>query len=163
MPPKPKPPTYWREKLEREQEAVVCDIPPNMQKQYGKGTILIPRPIDVDALMQKIPKGKLVTPIQLRKKLSETHESDVTCAMTTGIFIRIASEAAEEDLRNGKKKITPYWRVINNDGSLREKTPGGIEYHKELLEKEGHTVIPVTTKKRFVVQNFEKVLFKKFS
>lgn len=163
MPPKPKPPTYWREKLEREQKAVISEIQTNMQHQYGKGTILIPRPIDVDALMQKIPKGKLVIPIQLRQKLAEKYETDVTCAMTTGIFIRIVSEAAEEDLRNGKKKITPYWRVVNNDGSLRAKTPGGMEHQKELLEQEGHTIIPVNTKKRFIVQDFEKCLVKKIN
>jgi alkylated DNA nucleotide flippase Atl1 len=60
-----------------------------------------------------------------------------------------------------RPKPPTYWRVINNDGSLREKTPGGIEHHKELLEKEGHTVITVNTKRKYVVQNYENKLIKK--
>lgn len=43
--------------------------------------------------------------------------------MTTGIFLRIAAEAAEEDARAGATTITPYWRVLRDDGSIIEKLP----------------------------------------
>lgn len=56
-----KPRGTWREKLEKEQEPRVVDIPPKMQKRFGMGTMLIPTPLDVDALIRKVPKGKLVT------------------------------------------------------------------------------------------------------
>ncbi len=36
---------------------------------------------------------------------------------------------------------TPYWRTLKANGELNAKYPGGIEVQKELLEKEGHTVI----------------------
>ena len=58
--------------------------------------------------------------------------------MTTGIFVRIAAEAAEEDRRNGKTRITPYWRVIRDDGSLNDKFPGGVEHQAACLKLEGH-------------------------
>jgi hypothetical protein len=100
--------------------------------------MLIPRPIDVDAIMRKIPKGKLATTAQIRDKLAADYKTDVACPMTTGIFMRIAAETAEEDVRFGKKKITTYWRVIKPDGSLNEKFPGGIVGQMVKLKDEGH-------------------------
>jgi len=60
--------------------------------------------------------------------------------MTTGIFIRIAAETAEEDLSKGRKEITPYWRVIKDDGSLNEKFPEGTEAQAARLREEGHSI-----------------------
>src|SRR5215831_2452445 len=97
----------WREKLERVQEAKVVQIPPRMQARFGKGTMVIPKPLDVDALIRSVPKGRLVTFAQLREHLARQCNADVACPLTTGIFIRIAAEAAEEARRSGKKNITP--------------------------------------------------------
>ena len=36
---------------------------------------------------------------------------------------------------------TPYWRTLKANGELNAKYPGGVEAQKEMLEKEGHTVI----------------------
>jgi hypothetical protein len=43
----------WREKLENEVHSKVLDIPPSMAKRFGNGTMLIPKPLDVDALIRK--------------------------------------------------------------------------------------------------------------
>jgi hypothetical protein len=51
--------------------------------------------------------------------------------MATGIFVRIASEAAEADAVSGKTRITLYWRVVKEDGSLNPKFPGGAERQSE--------------------------------
>jgi alkylated DNA nucleotide flippase Atl1 len=80
--------------------------------------------------------------------------------MTTGIFIRIIAEAAEEDLREGKKQITPYWRVIKDDGSLNEKFPGGAEMQAERLRQEGHAIEPRKGKRPPKVVGFERCLIK---
>ena len=96
----------WREKLEKDQEPKVVKVPAKMQKRFGTGTMLVPRPLDVDALMRKIPKGKLATTSQIGARLAKDCKADCACPMTTGIFIKIAAETAEEDLRNGKKRIT---------------------------------------------------------
>jgi hypothetical protein len=125
--------TAWREKLEREDNSKVIQIPPRMANRFGSGTMLIPRPLDVDATIRKTGKGSLITPSQIRESLARANEADVTCPLTTGIFIRIAAEAAEEDLRNGKKRITPYWRVVREDGSLMEKLPGGVKAQAQRL------------------------------
>jgi alkylated DNA nucleotide flippase Atl1 len=130
----------WREKLEKAQEAKVVAIPPSMQKQLGKGTMLIPKPLDVDAMIRKVPRGKVITLTQLREKLARAAGADVTCAMVAGMFVRISAEAAAEDMRAGKSRVTPYWRVIRDDGSLLEKLPGGPVEQARHLEAEGHTI-----------------------
>ena len=148
----------WREKLERMKEPKIVDIPPKMQKRFGKGKMLIPKPLDIDALIRKVPKGKLITQSQIREKLAKDFKVDATCPLTTGIFIRIIAEAAEEDLRNGKKSVTPYWRVIKKDGSLNPKFPGGVEAQAKRLEAEGHVIEFSRSDKPKKVKNFEKYL-----
>lgn len=137
----------WREKLEEERPV------------HGKiMRILVPKPLDVVALMNRIPKGKAVTDEQIRERLARDNDADRTCSWVTGIFVRIAAEVAEEDAREGKSEITPYWRVIARDGSLKSNLPGGVERQKELLEQEGHSV--AQQGKKLVVVDFEQHLAK---
>ncbi|UCD85358.1 MAG: MGMT family protein [Deltaproteobacteria bacterium] len=135
-------------------------VPPKMQKRFGTGTMLIPRPLDVDKLIRKVRKGKLATQAQIREKLARESKADTACPITTGIFVRISAEAAEEDLRMGKKSITPCWRVIRNDGGLNEKLPGGVKSQSERLKKEGYHIEPGKGKKPPKVKDFEKHLTK---
>jgi len=150
----------WREKLEKGQEPKIVDIPPKMVKRLGTGKMLIPKPLDVDTLIRKVEKGRLVTQNQIREQLAKDFGADVTCPITTGIFIRIAAEAAEEDLRSRSKGITPYWRVIKSDGGLNPKFPGGVEAQAVHLREEGHTILKGVGKKPPRVKDFEKYLQK---
>lgn len=144
--------------MEKKQEPKIVEIPPKMVKRYGTGKMLIPRPLDVDALIRKVEKGKLVTQAQIRERLAKDFSVDVTCPITTGIFVRIAAEAAEEDLREGKKQVTPYWRVMKKGGSLNPKFPGGIKAQATRLEEEGHIILVSKGKKPPRVKDFEKHL-----
>jgi len=148
----------WRAKLEKEQEPRVVDVPPKMAKRFGTGKMLIATPLLVDALIRKVEKGKLVTIRQLRERLAKDFKVDSTCPLTTGIFVRIVAETAEEDLRMGRSDITSYWRVIRDDGSLNEKFPGGVEAQAAHLEGEGHIIEPGKGKKPPKVKDFERVL-----
>jgi len=128
-----------------------------MQRQCGTGKMLIPRPLDVDALIQTVPRGRLVTVNQLRERLAAEHGADVTCPLTTGIFIRIASEAAEEDRRAGKSRVTPYWRVLREGGRLNEKFPGRLAAQTAQSKAEGHAIERAGRSAR-TVTNFERKL-----
>jgi len=108
--------------------------------------------------VRTVPKRKLVTVGQIRRHLAGPFKADSTCPLTTGIFLRIISEAAEEDRQAGKKAITPYWRVIKDDGSLNPKFPGGVDAHAEKLRQEGHEVAPGKGKKPPRVADFETSL-----
>ena len=156
----PKTRKTWRQKLEEEhpEHGKVVDIPPKMQNRFGTGKMLIPKPLDIDALINKIPKGNLATVAQIREQLARDAHAHCSCPMTTGIFLRIVAEVAEEDWSNGKKDITPYWRVIKADGSLNEKFPGGVEAQAARLKEEGHLIEPNKGRKPPRVKNFEKSL-----
>ena len=150
--------TSWREKLERPQEARLVKVPPKMSR-FGKGMMLIPTPSLVNGLLRKVPRGKLVTVGAIREKLARDHEADVTCPLTTGIFVRIVAEAAEEDRGQNKKRITPYWRVVRDDGSLNPKFPGGIDQQTRYLRAEGFSVVK-SGRKQPAVKDFEQRLFR---
>ena len=152
----------WRQKLEQEHpnHGKVVAVPPGMQKRFGTGTMLIPRPLDVDAIMRRVKKGKLVTQSQIRDALAKESKADCSCPLTTGLFIRIAAETAEEDLQAGKKRITPYWRTIKDDGKLNEKFPGGARAQAARLRKEGFTIQRGKGKQPPRVKDFQKYLIK---
>jgi hypothetical protein len=156
----PKTRKTWRQKLEEQhpEHGKVVDVPPKMQDRFGIGKMLIPKPLDIDALINKVPKGKLATVTQIREKLAKGAHAHCSCPMTTGIFLRIVAEVAEEDLSNGKREVTPYWRVIKADGSLNEKFPGGVQAQAARLKEEGHIIEPNRGKKPPRVTNFEKSL-----
>jgi hypothetical protein len=144
--------TPWSVKLHKEKEIKYA--------KTDKGTMLIPRPVDVDALMKQVRKGKLTTVNYLREKLAEGHPVDMTCPLTTGIFVWVVAEAAADELRAGKKQVTPFWRTLKSDGSLNDKYPGGIDYQAAMLQIEGHELLPGKGKKAPKVKNYEKYLAK---
>jgi hypothetical protein len=108
--------------------------------------MLIPSPRQVEALIRAVPKGRLITVTAIREILAAEHMTSIACPLTTGIFVRIAAEAAEEDARAGKTRITPYWRVVRSDGSLNPKFPGGVSHQAGRLRAEGHRIVPAKGK-----------------
>ncbi len=153
--PKRKP--TWTEKLQDSKDLPkVKSISGEMCKKWGSGTLVIPAPLEVDGLMQKVPNGKLTTVNEIRAALARKHQATVGCPMTTGIFSWVAAHAAEEQRTKGKSDVTPYWRTLKTGGRLNEKYPGGIAAQKAHLEAEGHVIIKKGDK--YYVQNYERAL-----
>jgi alkylated DNA nucleotide flippase Atl1 len=151
--------TTWREKLADDKDLPrVVEITDKMSKRWGTGTVVIPAPREVDEIMRKVPRGKLITINQIRAILARKHGASIGCPITTGIFAHIAARAAEEAATEGKKDITPYWRTLKVGGELNEKYPGGIEAQATRLREEGHTIEPAKGKKPPRVKDFEKAL-----
>jgi len=149
----------WTEKLADSRDLPKVEmITGKMSRRWGTGTVVIPAPIEVDAMMRKVPEGKLVTINEIREALARKHKATIGCPMTTGIFAWVAANAAEEQRREGRKDITPYWRTLKTGGVINPKYPGGVEGQKELLEKEGHKV--VQKGKKHVVAEYERSLTK---
>jgi hypothetical protein len=152
-------PKSWREKLlDNKDLPKVVEINSKLSKRWGEGTCVIPAPIEVDALMKKIPKGKLTTINHLRETLAKKHEATIGCPITTGIFAWLSANVAVEEFAAGKKKITPYWRTLKTGGEINPKYPGGYENQIKLLESEGHSI--VRKGKKFFVEDFESHLSK---
>lgn len=157
-----KPKKSWREKLaDSKGLPKVAQVCGKLTKRWGEGTFVIPAPLEVDALMRRVPKGRLVTIHELRAALATQHHADFACPLTTGIFSWIAAHAAAEAEAAGVKRVTPYWRTLKAGGELNPKYPGGIASMRARLEAEGHAVRQKG--KRFFVAGFEKSLFKKLS
>ncbi|HID93388.1 MAG TPA: hypothetical protein EYP60_04745 [bacterium (Candidatus Stahlbacteria)] len=152
----------WQEKLMNNKDLPKVEkITPKVAGRWGTkvgDTVVIPAPIEVDEIMRKVPTGKLITINEIRTTLAKQHNATIGCPITTGIFARIAAEAAAERVAEGKKDITPYWRTLKAGGVINEKYPGGVAAQKKLLEKEGHKVIQKG--KKYVVVDFEKHLVK---
>jgi alkylated DNA nucleotide flippase Atl1 len=148
----------WQEKFEIAVKGLpkVVEVPAKWQKQMGGRMVLVPTPKLVDAVIQKVPKGKLITANQIRGKLAADFKADSTCPLTTGIFLRIISEYMEEQRSKGEKNISPYWRVLKDDGKLNAKFPGGAAAHAKLLRKEGHRITGEGDNAR--VADYEKTL-----
>ena len=120
--------------------------------------MVVPAPREVDAIMRRVPKGKLITIGEIRAALAKKHKVNVCCPITTGIFAWIAAHAAEEAAAAGgaRSKITPYWRTLKTGGELNPKYPGGVRGVCKRLTAEGHRV--VCRGKRFAVEDYEKSL-----
>jgi len=111
-----------KEKLNK--EAQIVDIPPKMAKRFGEGKMLIPRPLDIAQLIKNVPSGKLITQRAIREKLAKESKVTVTCPITTGIFLRMIAEAAEEERREGHK-------LIEGKG---KKPPKVVDFERYLVE-----------------------------
>jgi hypothetical protein len=149
----------WREKLADDKDLPkVGKIEGKLATRWGRGTMVIPAPREVDALMRRVPRGKLVTIAELRAALAKRHKATIACPITTGIFAWIAAHAAEESLAQGKTRVTPYWRTLKAGGELNPKYPGGLAQLRKCLESEGHQV--VTKGKRAFVADYEKRVVK---
>ena len=135
-----KPRTSWRAKLHKPMLPKLVPVPDGMARRLGHGMMLIPTALEVDAMVRKIPRGRVSSVSQIRRRLAQWHNADVTCPLVTGISLRIVAEAAEEDRRAGRHDVAPYWRVVREDGGLNAKFPGGIEEQARRLREEGHTV-----------------------
>jgi hypothetical protein len=149
----------WREKLaDNKGLPKVGPVTGKMTQRWGSGTMVIPAPIEVDAIMKTVPKGKLITINEIRALLAKKHGADFACPITTGIFAWIAAHAAEEDIAEGKKRITPYWRTLKTGGELNPKYPGGIAALAKRLRAEGHKI--VTRGRKSFLADYETRLVK---
>lgn len=126
-----------------------------MGAEAGDDVVLV-NPSEVVDIMKQVPKGKLVTIVEICKQIARQHSVKACCSLTTGIFIMTVANAVEEASREGKSLDIPYWRTLKADGFLNTKYPGGQEAHKKLLEQEGHRVLQKG--KKFLVQDFQKHL-----
>src|SRR4051812_1934494 len=88
----------------------------------GKGgsprRMLVSSPLEIDAVVRRIPEGRVLTLGELRANLAGNHKADLTCPTTTPQFLRIVALAADEERAAGQAGTAPYWRVIHDDGTM---------------------------------------------
>jgi hypothetical protein len=122
----------WAPKLRPEQQAKL--VPDR------RGTMLVPTPMVVAQELRRVRRGRLITAAQLRDRLAAQFGAEITCPLTTGIFLNIIAGATEEALVEGRRAIAPWWRVVEPTGALPPKFPPGRARQAEHLRAEGHDV-----------------------
>jgi hypothetical protein len=147
----------WREKLADGKDLPrVEKVASGMSSRWGAGTFVIPAPLEVDAIMKRVPPGKLITINEIRTALAQKHHANFGCPITTGIFAWIAANAAEEAAAAGETDLTPYWRTLKAGGQLNGKYPGGVAAGRTRLLAEGHKI--VKRGKNYFVKDFKSSL-----
>ena len=103
----------------------------------SKGSkMLIASPPIIDEYVKSIDYGKFVEPIKMRDDLAKQYQADKTCPVTTGIFLRIISEASYEEFGIGIDTITPFWRIVDPKSKLASKLTCGIDFIIENQKRE---------------------------
>ena len=126
----------WKEKLNIDRSFVVKRLDKNFSDMKVGENMLIATPKIIDEYIKQIPKGININIKTLRNDLALTYNADTTCPVTTGIFLRIVSEAAFEDFLNGEKNITPFWRVVDHESKTATKLACGINFIKKRRSEE---------------------------
>src|ERR1041385_7667249 len=91
----------WQGKLADSKDLPrLCDA--TKSKRGGTGTFVIPAPLEVDALMKKVRRGKVTTIGHIQKALAAKYNTTTACPITTGIFAWIAAHAANEAEQGGR-------------------------------------------------------------
>ena len=121
----------WIEKRDIDKEFKVKIIPKKFADIPAGTKMFIPTPKIVDKLVKTIPFGSFLYSTQIREKLANNYNAEMTCPVVTGISMRILSEAAFEEfeIHNNIGKITPFWRYGNKSRvSTRFLFFNGIAY-----------------------------------
>ena len=69
----------WNEKLQDSKDLPkVVKLQGKMAKRFGKGTIVVPAPLDVDERMRRVRKGRLTTVDAIRESIAAQHAATTT-------------------------------------------------------------------------------------
>jgi len=129
----------WAEKLNNGHEPKVEVVEKDFSWVKAGTKILIVNPLVIKEQIEAIPHGQQKTVPQIREELAEQFGADMTCPMSSGIFVRIVAEAAWDEHLAGKplEEITPFWRVVDPASPLANKLSCGAEFVNEMRSKEG--------------------------
>lgn len=112
-----------------------------LDKKYADMQIgemmLVANPEIIDEYIRQIPSGKQVSVKTMRKDIALDYGADNMCPLTAGIFLRIVAEKAHEEYMQGKKRITPFWRVIDLKMPIVKKLTFDKEFIANKRREEG--------------------------
>ena len=129
----------WQEKLHNGKSYHVEKIDKKFADIPADASMLVATPEIVDSYIRNIPFGSATTLQQMRSDLAAEYNAEYCCPITAGIFLRIAAEAAFEELTNGKSpdEVTPFWRIIDRKSPTAKKLSFGTEFIEHQRAAEG--------------------------
>ena len=91
----------WIEKRDCERSFKMKTIDKKFADIPKGSKMLIASPPIIDEYVNSISYGEFIEPVKMRDDLAKEYNADKTCPVTTGIFLRIISEASYEEYNNG--------------------------------------------------------------
>jgi hypothetical protein len=131
-------PKTWVKKRDGAAVPIVKTSPKKFADIDAGELMLIASPAEVSKYIKQIPKGKTSSLAQMRQDLALAWQAHKTCPVTSGIFLRIAAEAAYEEYEQGMPigKITPFWRIIAPTSPAAKKLSFGTQWLLQQQQKE---------------------------
>lgn len=123
-------PKSWKQKFASAKTPHVAVL----EKPFGGvpagGTLFVASPELVARYMAEVPAGETRTVTDMRKAFATQHGAMATCPTSTSFFVRIAAEAALEDMAAGRAaaEVTPFWRLVAPDSQMAGKLSCGGEF-----------------------------------
>jgi hypothetical protein len=129
----------WQQKLEIDKSIKRVRLEKDFAGITAGSMMLVATPKLVDAYIKKIPRGETRTIPRFRRELARQNGCDSSCPVSTAIFIRIAAEAAWEEIEKGSSpnKVTPFWRLIEPGSTIAKKLSVDSNWLKLQREREG--------------------------
>jgi hypothetical protein len=128
----------WTEKLNIAKDAKVQVLDIAFGGLDPGQKLYIATPKLVDAYIRAIPAGQTRSVVQMRQEMARKAKAHGTCPLTSGIFTRIAAEAAWDEIEAGKplNEVTPFWRIVEPGSALAKKLRCGEAWLKMQREAE---------------------------
>ncbi|MGH9821779.1 MAG: hypothetical protein ACREDR_00750 [Blastocatellia bacterium] len=129
----------WTERLESCKPREVKPAPIDIAGMKAGQLMLVPSAEIVDDFIRSISKGASMDVRTLKAALALKYGAEVTCPITTGFHLRTVAEAAFEAHEKGASlsKITPFWRVLDENTPTAERLACGAEFIKRMRAREG--------------------------
>ena len=82
-------------------------------------------PQEADQYIRKLPQDETRTVERMRRDLAWQNKCDATCPVSRAIVVRMAAEAASEDIGAGvpTSQVSPFRRALERDPRIAKKLP----------------------------------------
>ncbi len=129
----------WTEKMAGAPPAQVKPCPAEFAGMSPGQAMLIPTPHLIADFVRNIPLGEQRDVPAMRAALAEQHGAEVCCPVTTGIHLRILTEAMFERWEAGEAldRLPPVWRVIDPKAPVLKKVSFDPDFLMDCRAAEG--------------------------
>jgi len=112
-----------KERLEADKQQKIVVLEKDFAGVKKGQTLFVATPKIVDTYIRKIPYGEKRTIERMRRELARRRKCDATCPVSSSIFIRIAAQAAIDEMVDGKpvSEVTPFWRLLTSKDKITKR------------------------------------------
>ncbi len=112
-----------RERLAMAKQPKVVELAKAFGGMQPGDMMYVATPQIVADYLQQIPYGETRSMPELRAELARANDCDGSCPLSTAIFLRVAAEAALEDVAEGRalSEVIPFWRAVEPHSKIASR------------------------------------------